>query len=475
MESGNMHFFDALNPDSKPVGGVRQTGTGSSFWIWGKPPHERRHIGNSNGGVCGHCTATNRKNASSDHAHKGHEYISTILICRETMPTSEPLIYAELLPNIRQISIVAELDTSSNATTKVKLAAEGRQIVLQHNGKDTALPLPGQIAPQVQIQELPTSRKDLTYRLPLAGAFRRADVDDAQSITAPWSARDLIPGAQFTCRKCNSGVIETGSIKEWRDLPSENWAEMMDFWHCHKPSDHGHSHANGEHTDLESTKGYGANSMFTAQTGIGFVDLTSFLVMESDCLSVSKDDAAICKSCKATLGFPDPQKQGVRLLKWTLQYQESPTPPSITPTSASHPPMSLIISAQILAIMSSQCVSRLVLSPKIPNPTATSLSIWVLSPSLRYTSSLHDSDPSALVSPRSKTGILAMKILWEPVNSARAQELTNNESVEELLLPEEAIYELKGILDESAKYLPSSARKLQAWNLGLLERDEPHG
>jgi hypothetical protein len=220
--------------------------------------------------------------------HKSHEYIFPKLLCRETMPASEILIYAELLPNIRQISIVAELDTPSDATTTVKLAAEGRQVVLHHNAKDTVLPLPGQVAPQAHIQALPIARKDLTYRLPLAGAFQRADVDDAQSISAPWSAQDLIPDAQFTCRKCNSAVIETGRIKEWRDLPSENWAEMMDFWHCHKPSEHGRSHTNGEHTDLESTKGYGANSMFTAQSGIGFVDLTSFLIMESDCLSISQ-------------------------------------------------------------------------------------------------------------------------------------------------------------------------------------------
>jgi hypothetical protein len=140
-------------------------------------------------------------------------------------------------------------------------------------------------------------------------------------------------------------------------------------------------------------------------------------------------------------------------------------------TLTNHARISSIISAQILAIMSSQCVSRLVLSPKIANPTATNLSIWVLSPSLRYTSSLHDSDPPASLT-LPNTGILAMKILWESVSSARVQGLTVSESVEELLLPEEAICELKGILDESARYLPSGARKLQTWNVGLLGRYE---
>jgi hypothetical protein len=71
--------------------------------------------------------------------------------------------------------------------------------------------------------------------------------------------------------------LPTGKIKAWKDLPSENWAEMMEFWHCHKPEDdHGKDH---EHL---TSKGYGARSMIGAQLGVGFVDLTSFLFSESD-------------------------------------------------------------------------------------------------------------------------------------------------------------------------------------------------
>jgi len=72
----------------------------------------------------------------------------------------------------------------------------------------------------------------------------------------------------------------------WKDLPSENWAEMMDFWHCHKPTEH-ESHAG--HSDEETAtanKGYAANSKFTAQNKVGFVDLTTFLLDAKDCNNI---------------------------------------------------------------------------------------------------------------------------------------------------------------------------------------------
>jgi len=77
-----------------------------------------------------------------------------------------------------------------------------------------------------------------------------------------------------------------GSIQSWRDLPSQNWAEMMDFWHCHKPSVPKKQTANGSHNTYLEEKGYGANTGFVARRGVGFVDLTYFLVSTEDCLGV---------------------------------------------------------------------------------------------------------------------------------------------------------------------------------------------
>lgn len=95
--------------------------------------------------------------------------------------------------------------------------------------------------------------------------------------------------AYFSCRGCTAVIVEKGQVGEWRDLPSENWAEMMDFWHCHKPDDHDHGNAHQhKDTNLASIKGYGANTRFTAQVGVGFVDLASFLLAEDDCVVMLK-------------------------------------------------------------------------------------------------------------------------------------------------------------------------------------------
>ena len=55
----------------------------------------------------------------------------------------------------------------------------------------------------------------------------------------------------------------------------------MDFWHCHKPDEH-HLH-NHTHEEAIGAKGYAAGNRLEAAAGIGFVDLTSFLLKEVDC------------------------------------------------------------------------------------------------------------------------------------------------------------------------------------------------
>jgi hypothetical protein len=113
------------------------------------------------------------------------------------------------------------------------------------------------------------------------------DADFTQSNEAPWSASSLEHGTELLCRNCDGVLVKRGCIKTWRDLPSENWAEMMDFWHCHKPSDHGQNGSGGHAEHGVASKGYGANTKVMAQPGIGFVGLTYFLLGEDDCTGIT--------------------------------------------------------------------------------------------------------------------------------------------------------------------------------------------
>lgn len=66
-----------------------------------------------------------------------------------------------------------------------------------------------------------------------------------------------------------------------------------------------------------------------------------------------------------------------------------------------------------------------------------------------------------------------MKIFYKLiVSSSEAEELMAKEGVEEVLLPQEAIVEMREALVESKKWLPPSARSFREWDVGLLERFE---
>ena len=223
------------------------------------------------------------------------------------MPTSKSLIYAELLSNIRQISVIAALDAPCDPATKVELSGDGQHFVLHHETESTILILPGRVAPNAQLQKPALGSKELSWRLPLASLETRPDAQGGQSNEAPWSARTLGGESEFLCRDCGSVVIGKGAIKTWKDLPSENWAEMMDFWHCHKPDVPEHERAHGHKFDganghsgnddtqrsVTTTKGYGANAKFAADSGTAFVDVTTFLLTLSDCTGLGHLDTQV--------------------------------------------------------------------------------------------------------------------------------------------------------------------------------------
>jgi len=134
----------------------------------------------------------------------------------------KPLIYAELLSNIRQVSVIAELDTPCERSTNVELSADGQQVTLYHHAKISSLDLPSQVAPNSRLQKPVFGSKEVSWRLPLNGPPSRQNEENAVSNEAPWPATDLKEDMEFSCRSCGVAVLKEGSIKSWRDLPSEN-------------------------------------------------------------------------------------------------------------------------------------------------------------------------------------------------------------------------------------------------------------
>ncbi|KAI0414465.1 ubiquitin-conjugating enzyme E2-binding protein [Xylaria grammica] len=403
-------------------------------------------------------------------------------------PSQHILIYAELLPNIRQVSVGCTLPTPVSTATQATVSADGRALTVAHHGSNQTIQLPEAVAPFSQLPIHNSGGTRLSWRLPLATPLtRRALAISEESV--PWSATDLEPGSTVACRTCESTIVGAGTLNVWKDLPSENWAEMMEFWHCHKPHNHAH-HNNEEHL---TNRGYGASSRIAAQPGVGFVDLTSFLLADSDLVTSSISASAStnragneakvtvttvtlhCTSCKAQLGVRSDQAPSVSIFKWQVVVkQQNQAAPESSPNLAQ------CVSAMLLATMARSGCSKSVLLPikaqtDCPRDGSKSehgsrvqdvLNIWIFNANITFSSTEASTSP-----------INAAKVLYRTVSQEEADKMVESitSDVQEISLPSDAITTIFGLLDRSNRLVPESDRKFKEWTIGLLEKWDGKG
>ena len=195
---------------------------------------------------------------------------------------SQLSIYAELLLNIRQVTVFVTLPSDSNEKTELGLSSAKNSISISHCGQHAAAKLPCQVVEKDNLKLPLTPVRELSFRLPL-------DEDDksfsklrtTQREDCPWPASLMNAGTQLECRRCYT-LLSGGLVRLWKALPSEHWAEMMDFWHCHKPD----VDEPQEHNFQTETKGYAASNRLEPTAGVGFVDSNSFILLRDDCIGI---------------------------------------------------------------------------------------------------------------------------------------------------------------------------------------------
>ena len=198
-------------------------------------------------------------------------------------------LYAEHLLNINTLSIQASLDTASDSGTSAALSNDGKSLVVSHERERTSTELPTYISPgqadSIKFPILSGQSTELSFRIPLdakaqngTGTLRKEDSDHGNLV--PLSAAALTSRTEIYCSQCSSVVVERGRIQIWKDMPSQGWAEMMEFWHCHKP------HEPHRHEEGEMQKGYAAGSKLAVEPGIGLVDTGDFIFAPEDCINL---------------------------------------------------------------------------------------------------------------------------------------------------------------------------------------------
>lgn len=270
-------------------------------------------------------------------------------------------LYAEFLPNIRQVTLYASLppsrDTSNNYS--IALSPDCRTVDSSDGAGWVKLHLPARVSvtstERLRYNDEQRKGGELSFRL-LVDENNGSDQEEGESEGRPWGATHLSAKTRLRCRQCHNilfpcystethgpGVDEQSREKEmsgevvFKDLPSQNWAEMMDFWHCHKPDehehdhDHDHSHARNGHNSggtqdqNEMVKGYGASNRVTATPGTVLVDVSSFIIAEADGLGLKKVRFLLHVSylCLVSSGFHICQQLfsiGCKWMKYNILY-----------------------------------------------------------------------------------------------------------------------------------------------------------
>ena len=190
-------------------------------------------------------------------------------------------LYAELLLNIRQVTVFVTLPTIFNDKTQIKISPSRRLLLVTHDGDQSVLDLPIRIASSAEIKVPATQMQEFSFRLSMSREDLVAMTDGkCLDDNSRWPASALSPTSQFACRICKNIIIQD-RITAWKDLPSENWAEMMDFWHCHKP----YVTEDSPGTNA-STKGYAASNGFVPMPGVGFVDELHLRMSSNNCVGI---------------------------------------------------------------------------------------------------------------------------------------------------------------------------------------------
>ena len=187
-------------------------------------------------------------------------------------------MYAEYLPNINQISIHVSLASAISDQTTIELDHGCNSIILRHRGDRVSAILPFKVAPNTTVQTPPLERHSKYFSLRLGAERIDKPVIQSAEEEMPWAAETLDSLSDFVCRSCKDAVV-FGHLKLWRNLPSEHWAEMMDFWHCHKPM----SEIGSSLAEEDKSKAYAASNRLTVRKGIGLVNTLYFVISPQDC------------------------------------------------------------------------------------------------------------------------------------------------------------------------------------------------
>ncbi|CAN6605744.1 hypothetical protein TRVA0_003S00496 [Trichomonascus vanleenenianus] len=356
---------------------------------------------------------------------------------------------AEYLARIRSVALSIEVEDGLNVEQLVFQSTEKAIVHYTKDGEShtAEIVLPEQVSASVaeRIYSTDVETKTLSYRFPASPELlehsKPMSFLDNPNVRMPWPASELNSQEwiQVVCGGCSTVIIKAKRITRWQQLPSEHWAEMMDFWHCHKP-DEGHDHFNPNY----------AVNRFVPKTGVGMVGMSYFLICPGDIVNTALDKG-MCVNCSRRIGSAD-YTDTFRLWKWSVRL-ESPGN-----GMEEQYPYHYYVSSTVAQLIDTHAMYTFYVEPEQESSGKDGLLLWVFNPDIKYTLT------GAVSASRGFKVFYSTD--WIEIPGLRQ---TRAEIEEVMISP--VLYEhmIKRLRDTTA-LLPNNARKFGKWDVGLLDR-----
>lgn len=355
------------------------------------------------------------------------------MLCRKTLRMK---FIAEHLPRIGSVSVVIE---GSNAVTITNITSFFLDIE-DDTGNHAQIKLPHPVDPK-SVQTVCTNNSQTHIKLKVQQSTGDLKYWDRSrnfmmSVSeSKWMRKHLCDEEfQFQCAACNCCLISHSDCSQINDMPSEFWAELMDYWHCHKPSIN--------EKPVYST-GYNKLMPNIGELLVG----ESYITLNKEWLSekFKVDGSTVkCGECLSNLG--EITKDGLlKVHKWNIELNAKNSTEQYLPEYS-------VLSAMLDSINSN--AARMLL---LKGPDGTGVLLWVFAIGIDVT--LSDNDVSTNV----------MKVFYtknkEDIHEA-CEHMKQN--LEQLAVADVPMKRFIRRLEATNAMLPTDSQRMDFWNLSYV-------
>jgi len=276
----------------------------------------------------------------------------------------------------------------------------------------------------------------------------------------------------YVCASCSLPLVHASQVRDYRDLPSEHWAELVDAWMCHSDQ------KLHEQVTKHSTQGFWPTEGHALVGG-------SYILFEQSAMSVHNlhsvdpvDDTkrgddwvrvrCICGSLVGRRREHHPVGGAPYMAYRLAKYAIRPLSPSQEPPRI---PLSAFVAEDMNEFVHAHATYRFVILDE--EEERPRLLIWLFKPSMR----MAYATPKEYVMPKNAM-IHAAKVLFNILGPTAAysdlQSVLNKypgfPQAEHLYYPRDICRRLAGVLKESNTAYPEGMRTMTGLDVGWLQR-----